>query len=199
MSSESLAQPWLLAIGGKNNLGLIPHNLDWFKYKFECQPMLEEWNAPTFEISGKSKKLRDFVSWVSRAPLVSERAMQAIRKLCGQDIEFLPFHSIKGKPYWVMNVLRLEDIVDLNKCNASIYGGKVVSISEYVFKEDRIRNLHPIFKVPEVKGDVFVSQEFANMVIDLQLTGLSLADPKVNNFVKVARGESVNVVNGVVE
>ena len=104
---------WSLLATGNDNLGVSPVDLAWFDGRFDARPMGQDWRPLPLELVNRSKKLRDFVSWTVGAPLVSLRAREAIEALGPGAIEFLPFHPLKGKPYFAMNVLQTADVLDL--------------------------------------------------------------------------------------
>lgn len=97
-----------LVIRSRRRPGFIPHDLRYFQTHFVCQPMSADWIVPPAELVGKSYKAPDFVLWIGFAPVVSDLARNVLSPLCEGLVEFLPFHPIKSKPYFVMNVLNLD-------------------------------------------------------------------------------------------
>ena len=162
---------WKLEIACDNYQSFLPIDYTFYTERFDCRHMAQTWKLPSVEILGKSKKLADFVSWVPSAPIVSERAKSCISELVGNDVEFLPFHGLKGKPYYAMNVLRCEDYLDLNKIDTTSYTHK------FFFRRN-IPNILPlIFKCPGFRHQIFVTKPFADMMVVQQLRGAELADP----------------------
>lgn len=174
-----------------NYCGFIPHDLRFFYDRFRCQSLAESWERPPATIDGKSKPLPDFAGWVTSAPLVSERAADLINDLAADDVELLPFHPLKGKPYWVMNVLRCEDFIDGNRSNFEIANER------FIFREELPSQLPPIFKCPEWMGDVFVSKQFAEMIVANKLRGAALADPGEPTFPLILSRSEINRYPGV--
>ena len=86
----------------------IPDDLRYFKDHFVCEQMSDTWKLPPASAHGRSYKAADFVVWMLSAPVVSKRAKDVIGDLCGELLEFLPFHSIKGAPYFAINVLNQD-------------------------------------------------------------------------------------------
>lgn len=191
---------WLLLAGGQRNLGVRPGNVDFFLDHFVGRRMTTEVKFPTMEYSGKSKRLRDFVSWSHQAPVVSERARDVLAELCGDDVQFIPFARLKRKPYFALNVLRLISVIDREKSDGITVPGttRKFSLTAIVFKDNRPLTLPPVFKDPDNLGEVFVTKPFAKAVIEHELTGLWLADPAQDQFKLIVRGIDPNVVPGVI-
>lgn len=61
----------------------------------ECLP--DDWKSPDYEILGKSKKVPDYISWSTGAPLVTERFANELTPWVGEYIQLLPFGVIKKK------------------------------------------------------------------------------------------------------
>jgi hypothetical protein len=79
--------------------------------------MAGTWEVPPVSVHGKSYKAADFVGWMLTAPVVSERARDALSDLCGRLVEFLPFHAIRGEPYFALNVLSQDERQPINKAH----------------------------------------------------------------------------------
>jgi len=97
-----------LVIRAKKRFNFIPKDLRYFDDHFVCRGMSETWEVPPAVENGKSYPVPDFVLWMLRAPLVSERAKDCLSGLCEADVEFLPFHKAKGKNIYAMNVLSTD-------------------------------------------------------------------------------------------
>jgi len=192
---------WRLWVGGKANLALIPHNLEYFSNHFIGERLGDAWTPPPVSINGKSKKLRDFVSWMERAPVVSQRARQILEPLLGDNVEFLKFHEILGKSYFALNVLRLENILDRDQSEV-LYADEakrnILRVSSFFLREEQLSVPTPrIFKLSHERNSIFVSNNFADVVIDNKLTGLALVDPRKNIYKINALGGDLNDVAGV--
>lgn len=93
----------------------IPDDLRYFKKHFICEPLSSDWEVPPVRILGKSYAAADFVSWMACAPVISENAKCSLEEICSGLVEFLPFHAIKGKPYFAMNVLSQNPKAPIHK------------------------------------------------------------------------------------
>jgi hypothetical protein len=193
-------------MSGKKYLGLIPHDLGYFHHHFNGVRMSSGWQPPPISISGKSKKVPEFIGWVRGAPIVSEKAMQALAPALNDFVQFFPFHEIKGKKFYAMNVFRVEsDLLDLNKseiCFSSDEAKDVLSLDRAVFVTPLPSNLPPIFKVSirgEILGDIFITQTFVDLAIEHKFTGIALADPYEDPFEMVLNRRPMNVVPGIIE
>ena len=192
---------WVLRAADKRNLSLIPHDLNYFQAHFVGKPMANDWKPPLVKISGKSLRLRDFVSWMIQSPVVSERAKACLEPLIHSYVEFLPLVELKGTVYYAMNVLKLVDCLDRTQTEmlcSSDDSNRILSVNKYHFHEGRIQSA-PIFKVPDYPSDVFVMQSFVEVVIQSKLTGAKFADSSVTPWASIMRKESCNIVPGVMD
>ena len=95
----------------------FPDDLRYFDSHFVCEAMEPCWKIPPAKPNGISYKAADFISWMLRAPIVSARAKLALEEICQGLVEFLPFHSIKGEPYFAINVLSCDYDAPIHKPN----------------------------------------------------------------------------------
>lgn len=190
---------WRMIIGGRHFLGLIPHDLAYFNEYFIGMPIPTPWTPPTVELDGKSKRLPDFVSWMKSAPVISDRARCVLEPLVGAAVQFLPFHSLKGKPYYAMNVLEVQHgLLNLVKSDIDRFttDGSIMAINRAVFRHPLPLGLPPIFKLGEGTGDIFVTTEFAKLVVQQQLTGVSLLSPAQDPLILSLGREPLNAYPG---
>jgi hypothetical protein len=63
-------------------------------------------------------------------------------------------------------------------------------------------DLPPIFKITigtgHVRGEIFVTKSFADILVESKLSGAELADPKEYDLEFVLAGRSQNVVPGII-
>jgi hypothetical protein len=197
---------WRLHIKASQHMSLIPHDLNYFRGRFEGARMPEDWKAPPITIAGRSKGLPDIMSWMTKAPLVSERTKLALVPVARECVQFLPFHELRGKRFFVMNVVRVErGLLDAQRSTIQYSKGEPrepLYLEAAVFKIDAEQHVPPIFKaaLPEghVFSEVFVTGKFADVAIEHRLTGFELADPTRENLSYVLAGKSQNVVPGIV-
>jgi hypothetical protein len=181
---------WRLVEVGKY-CSFIPHDLDYFLHRFNCSLLGIKWELPPAKIYGRSFPLGAFVSCMHKAPVVSARSKSLIEKLACHDVEFLEFHSMKKKPFFVMNVLRSEDVLDFERSSFS-------PIKErYYFKESQINNLPPIFKCAGFYSQIFVTRPFGEMIVANRLRGAALADPAAEALPIMVSGKSLNCFPGL--
>ena len=188
---------WKLGADCNNDLN-IRTAIDYFNGSFISKSLVDKWESPPIRVQGKSKRIRDFVSWMNSAPVVSEKAKKALDSLIGKHCEFLPLIKLRGKQFYAINVLTTLDCLD-HAASQILYAKDdpkhVIQISAYIFRNDVIPKNIPIFKIPDDNfGAVFVQRPFVDAVIVNGLRGASFQDPGLNPFVKIARGESLNVI-----
>lgn len=185
---------WEVRSAPNNYLCVQQNDLRYFNDRFVSVPMSKGWTAPSFDLLNKSKKVADFTSWQigSRTFLVSRRAKEAIHEICGDDVEFLPFATIKRIELFAINVLRQMAVVEWTTCVASakLMGGP------YKLKAD-VGPLPPLFKDPLAVSPTFASDELGALAVQLGLTGLQLADPRKNILGMIVYGQSINEYPGL--
>jgi hypothetical protein len=191
---------WKLGVDCNKDI-TIRTAIDYFNNAFVSKPLVNGWRPPMIRVQGKSKRIRDFVSWMNSAPVVSEKAKNALEPLIGKHCEFLPLIELRGAPFYAINVLTTLDCLD-RAASRILYAKDdpmhIIQISTYIFRADVIPINVPIFKIPDDNfGAVFVQKAFVDTVIANGLRGASFHDPALNPFVKIARGESLNVVSGL--
>jgi hypothetical protein len=186
------SEVWLLHLEADSYRSFIPHDLSFFEKRFECKPLRGSWEIPPANVLGRSKPAKDFISWMNKAPVVSQRTRELVHNLVDEDVEFLPFHELDGKPYSVMNVLRCEDYLDMERSDLTqfrerfVFGGKL---------PDRIP---PIFKCPGQWNYVFVTSAFGELMVTHKLRGAALADPTEPLMPLILAKRSINRYPGLI-
>lgn len=161
---------------------VIRTNLEYFRNNFIGLPMHNHWVPPTLRIVGKSKRNRDFISWMLTAPVISERGKEALQLIIAPYVEFLPLIKLKNVQYFALNVTCLIECLD--KARSDILyapNNEIQSIDKYYFIEDKIEQV-PIFKVKEWPNDVFVTEPFIDQVHKFNLQGAEFVDPSKDPF-----------------
>ena len=120
------------------------------------------------------------------APVLSEKAVLSLSNLVGSDVEFLSFHNLSDRRYFVMNVLQCEDYLDLDRSDLTPL------MESYVLKKNIPDDLPPIFKCKGQRGTIFVTSPFAEVMANNDLRGASLADPAQRIVEAVLAGRVIN-------
>ena len=196
---------WRLETEGDRYLSLIPHDLNYFHDHFTGRTMTD-WQAPPITINGKTKRLPDFVLWMIGAPIVSERAWSALESLLGAHVQLLPFHHLKEKRYFALNVLEvLHDVLDLKASDVTYSKGDppiALHLGRTMFSGIDGLELPPMFKISAGKeqkpfGEIFVTRPFVDIALAQGFKGLALADPSRDSFRDVLDRRARNAVPGL--
>lgn len=158
---------------GEDALAFIPVDLDYFQEHFIGQRMTSVWKSPAFEIQRRSRPLRDFVSWFLGVMVVTEKAKRAVEKILDPHVEFLPLARLKGNELYAINVVEVLDCLDRKGSNVTFSpddSTRVIHAEKFIFIPQRLKKV-PISKIPEWPGAIFVSEEFARVVVEAKLTG----------------------------
>lgn len=190
---------WLLRTGdSKKYMYLRPHTLSgYWQENFVGKRMPEDWELPPLIVSGESKKPGDFVGWMLSAPVLSERAKRVLEPIFGNDVQFLRFHDLKEKPYYALNVLRVENWLNEDASGgARRADGSLISPDRYVFKNLPL-DPPPIFKV-WADDCVFINRSVAEAIVKNKLTGAALQDPSKNAIELMVKGNPINTYPGLI-
>jgi len=147
--------------------------------------------APAADAGQEQKAWR--LRWVD-----ASSASRVLAPIVGSDVQFVRFHDLRGKPYFGMNVLRVERgflDVERSQCDRRS-DGDIAFCSQYVFKKDLPADLPPIFKISP-GSNVLVTQRFAEALIEHKLTGFCLQDPGQDAIRLMAKGLPLNAYPGL--
>ena len=162
-------------------------------------PLPTDWHPPKFSIHRRSGKLADAISWQTQSPLLSARAVQLFSQSAPNCAEYRPFAEIKGKPYFVMNVLAIEPSSILDEERSTF--GHAGQVYCYVFKADKQRGLPPMFRVTSggyPNPEILVTEAIPRMVVAECLTGFEFRDPNNPRETKdLYLGKDLNIYPGV--
>src|SRR6266516_7649114 len=143
---------WKLIASSKRDLTLRTE-IDYFQTHFVSKSMIRDWQQPLLRISGHSQRLRDFVSWMSSAPVISANAKKGLEDLISPYVEILALLELRGKLYYAINVLKLVDCLDRERSDIlySPVDGGILQVRRSIFRTDRLLDV-PIFKLPDDVG-----------------------------------------------
>lgn len=167
-----------------NNDVVIRTHLEYFRDNFVGLTMSQEWVPPEVRIVGKTKRNRDFLSWMLSAPVISGKGRAALEPLIGAYAEFLPLIVLNGTQYFAINVTCLIDCLDFEKSDviyAPYDNSHIMSVNRYTFIDSKVRDT-PIFKIKEWPFDVLVTESFVNQVQRFDLKGAEFVDPGTDPF-----------------
>ncbi len=155
-------------------------DIEYFQDHFVAKPLADQWKPPPMRIQNKSRPVRDFVSWMMSAPVISEKACGSLEHLFSGHCEILPLIELRRKLYYAVNVLTTVNCLDEEKSDI-LYAiddpSHILSISRYHVRDDLIPSGVSIFKIPQHPGVVFGTRTFVDCVRANQLRGGILLDP----------------------
>jgi len=181
---NSLPEIWRLACCCDKAFGLQPTDLYYFNEYFRGKPLPADWTPPAYKIRGTSYKINDFISWMLSAPVVSEKARDALLPVVDGFAEFRPMGVFRKTPYFVMNVYFTADCLDF-EFSEILYAPdeprKILDIERFRFRKEAIPDA-PIFMEANHPGDIFVKNPVVACIRKHGLTGAALLDPSVSPF-----------------
>ena len=170
---------WILSAEANHRLVLQPHDLTYFQEYFVAKPIADTWKPPPVKIHGKTLPIRDFVQWSTSAPVISEKAREALASLVTEHCEILPFIQLRKQQYYALNVLTFLDCLDRAKSDIFYSPNdpkRIVNVSRFSLRKSAIPPDLPIFKIPEDPRVVFVTPRFVDVVRLHKLTGAQLVN-----------------------
>ena len=141
--------------------------------KFDGTPIQETWKplAITAADTDDELALLPDHSLLGTIPLLSTRAVGALKDVLQSCGELLPV-IYPRQQYFAYNVTSVIDALDEAESTLRRFTtGRVMSIDNYAFRPDRVRELR-IFKIPQLpRAFIFVTDSFADPVRKAGLTG----------------------------
>jgi hypothetical protein len=102
-------------------------------------------------------------------PVFSGRAIDALVDLLVEHGELLPLAVVNGR-YFVFNATRTVDALDEERSSIVRFStGRIMRVEKYAFSEHV--PLCPIFRIPQLRAKVFVTDPFVERATDSALTG----------------------------
>lgn len=150
--------------------------LDYFNYE-----TIEQWKSVKVVIhkdAASNYDGRDFppsdYPEIGVMPVFSCRAVEALREVLNDNGKLLPLvFEGKTNAYYAWKPTRIADV--LNEAESEVKrfkSGKVMNVISYEFEPEKIDGL-TIFKIPQQRGRLYVTDEFIQRVEEAGLTGFS--------------------------
>lgn len=171
---------------GQDALTITPLDPTYFDDHFVGRSMAAAWKPPKFFASGECFPANDFVSHLPGAIVTGVRAKRILEQVVGEHAEFLPLGTIADTPLFALNVTTVVDCLNHQRSGVTVSRSdstRILDIAQFVFDPRKVRNV-PIFKIPEMKTEIFVSEGFVEAVASHGLSGAGFEDPENVLFVK---------------
>ncbi len=171
--------------------------IGYFNENFNGQPLPECWKPLPYFIRGTSYRASDCVLSSQPGPLLSARAVEIFETVAPGCAEYRFFTTIKDKPYFVMNVLVSEDILDETASEVTrSQAGDIITVVKYAFRKNPIR---PLFKLPRrFNSDTLCTEQIPEAVVKNKLTGFGFWDPSKPVIRDLFLGKDLNCYPDVV-
>lgn len=189
---------WRLAICSDKSFGLQPCDLYYFRTNFCGEQLPPDWTPPPYKVRGSSYKIKDFMSWMLSAPVISEKAMNALLPVVEGFAEFRPMGIFRKKRYFVMNVYYKADCLDFDSSDilyAPDEPQRILNIDRFIFRPEAVPSA-PIFMESNHPGDIFVKKPLVDCIRHHGLTGAALLDPAIDPFYFILKGDYVDASHG---
>lgn len=136
------------------------------------RPIAVEWIDDDLN-AGKPKS--DYPT-LGSTPVLSQRAIDELMEVLVENGEILPLNGDSAEQYYVYNVTRILDALDTDKSDAIWFGpGRIMMMKRYAFRDAELEGA-TIFKVPQLRVQVFVTEPFVERIESSGLTGFSFRE-----------------------
>jgi len=131
------------------------------------------WIPPAYEIAGKGAWPDWMAFWV---PLLSERAISALRELLAPHCEFLSWINEPQHHYSLLNITSRIAKDEWSCEESSVYGDEYAAADVISLRDGQIPH---VFTLEGYRGKVFVSDAVARGSVEHRLTGVMFVDPSI--------------------
>jgi hypothetical protein len=108
-------------------------------------------------------------------PAFSQRAVDRLRDVLEENGELLPL-ALKGEPYYVYNVTRSIDALDEDRSDLVRFSsGRIMEVRRLELRPDELCGVS-IFRLPQVRGQIYARESFMKRVADSGLTGFAFRE-----------------------
>jgi hypothetical protein len=138
---------------------------------FDGRLLNSEW--PSFDAKLTDRMLIGDFAYLTAGTFACRRtAWDQIKAVIGSEVEALPI-NVEAVPFVVLNVTNIVACLDRDRSNIRYFPGsdRVYRVMQHVFHRENLVSSH-LFKVPELRTDVFSSDWFRSLIEMRQLRGL---------------------------
>ena len=156
----------------------------WKKFRnFDARQYLNVWEKiyAKKHLPEENEEVGDVVGGICGAIALKDKALNFLKPILNDNVEFLPLEYEEDENLTIMNVLNLVDGLDYEKSefNYFIYNpSKIMNCKKYAFKPDVVKG-HHIFKIPEtfsIRVDIFISDELKQKIENSGLKGFKFIE-----------------------
>ena len=106
-------------------------------------------------------------------PTLSQRAVDELIDVLVENGEILPLDVATGEPCYVYNVTRTVDALDESRSDLVRFdSGRIMMVKRHAFRAPELEGV-TIFKVPQLRAPVFVTEPLMKRITQSGLTGFS--------------------------
>lgn len=142
---------------------------------FDGTSILDKWEQLDVMYYEEDKDLKAGDAPGFHIPVLNKRALDILLPIIENEVEILPLRLYENKLYGI-NVLKILNAIDYDLSEYKTFrdGKRIMAFKKYVFKEESIKGYN-IFKIiDQPRGDIFVSEEFKNLIDNNLLEGFML-------------------------
>lgn len=191
----------LLPSGDRRNIAFVPKdNLAIDAAWFDGCLLSDVWRPRPVETVRPRGRLVDFVSFLPSAIAVSQKAIDILQPIVGNNCEFLPLATVRKHRFFVMNVITVINCIDENLSEidfAPERPGQILAVRRMLFKHN-INTTPPAFKALGYKSAIYVGASFVSAVVMSSLKGAAFSDRGQDRLFTIMHGKPINVVEGVI-
>ncbi|RKM59591.1 hypothetical protein D6856_10270 [Butyrivibrio sp. XB500-5] len=146
-----------------------------YYHMFDGTSLKDNWTTRKVEFYEEDEELKEGDAPGFNIPVFNKRALEVLFPLIKDEVELLEL-QLGDEILYGINVLKIIDAVnyDLSEYRTFRDGKRIMAFKKYVFRNEMIIGTN-IFKIVDLpRGDVFVSEDFYNYVINNNLEGFKM-------------------------
>lgn len=136
---------------------------------FNGASLKNQWEP--FEVFDYNKKKKsDTPNFLISFLVISQKCKEKLENILKDVVEFLPLIHSREK-YWVLNVINIQDVIDLEKSiPVRLSSGLITHFEKYEFISENLEN-QLIFKTPEHDNRINCTDKLKEIIENAGLTG----------------------------
>jgi hypothetical protein len=169
---------------GLGDVGLHTGEPVWPRYPKDARIYMSK-ESPGIKLSSVLGNVKNFL-------IVSRDFKEAVEKLCGDKVEYLPFtlydhrKRVHSRDYFILNPLGTFDCLDLKKSDiqwGKAEPDKVIRVREPVLDRAKMKDAPQLFRVAQEPTTYVVGVELAREIYDRDFTNVIWTELRFNDQV----------------
>ena len=142
---------------------------------FDGTRIKERWETLEVKYYEEDKELKVGDSPGFNIPVFSRKALSVIYPMINNDVEILTFR-LNDEVLYGINVVAVIDAIDYEQSEYRMFsdGNRIMAFKKIMFRDDAIKGRNIFKTVDFPRGDIFVSEDIYNVILNNHLEGFKL-------------------------